>query len=115
LKSTPQQKSRDLALLVAQMMTKYSARSSSSVAQTFQGGETDKTLDQLALDVDSVLTSLEKSVTEPEAKKTLSGAQTKWKFIRNSYVNYNDNNVNYVVNLYSIRMIESLRELSEQL
>ena len=48
------------------------------------------------------------STAPQEQKKTIDSALTKGDFIKNSYVNYDEKNVNYVVNLYSKRIINAL-------
>ncbi|WP_250658485.1 hypothetical protein [Alkalimarinus coralli] len=105
-------KSRTSALLMARMMTKYSARTTSNVSQVFQGSETEKTIDVLASDLDQLLKSL-LSVSQAEQKDTINSVLTKWDFIKSSYINYNEKNVNYVVNLYSKRIIDSLADTSD--
>mgnify|MGYP000109029318 CR=1 FL=1 len=108
---TVSSKSRESALLMATMMTKYSARTTSNVSQIFQGSETEKTIDVLAKDLDVQLKSLLSAATG-EQKETINAVLTKWDFIRSSYINYNEKNVNYVVNLYSKRIIDALESTS---
>jgi len=38
----------------------------------------------------------------------LNDAAAKWQFIRGSYINYNENNVGFVIDRYSKRILESL-------
>ena len=103
--------SRKSALLMATMMTKYSARTTSNVSQIFQGSSTEKTIDILAADLDKQLQALLSS-SSGERKATINGVLTKWDFIKSSYINYNEKNVNYVVNLYSKRIIDALESTS---
>ena len=105
-------KSRESAILMASMMTKYSARTTSNVSQIFQGGEEEKTIDLLALDLDKQLKDLLEAANT-EQKTSVDAVLTKWDFIRNSYINYNEKNVNYVVNLYSKRIINALESTSD--
>lgn len=108
------QKARELAFSISTMVAAYTARSTSSVVQTAQGSDTDKTLDVIALSVDEMLNELiNDSSNTPEIKRKLDSAKTKWQFIRNSFIHYNENNVNYVVNLYSKRIIDSIIDVSE--
>lgn len=104
--------SRKSAIVMALMMTKYSARTTSNVSQIFQGGETEKTIDVLAADFDQQLKSMLK-LASAEQKESINSVLTKWEFIKNSYINYNEKNVNYVVNLYSKRIIDSLGTTSD--
>ncbi|MFD2228815.1 hypothetical protein [Alkalimarinus sediminis] len=103
--------SRTSALLMATMMTKYSARTTSNVSQIFQGSTTEKTIDVLALELDQHLQEL-LSNSSGEQKEVVSSVITKWDFIKGSYINYNEKNVNYVVNLYSKRIIDALESTS---
>ena len=105
-------KSRESALLMAVMMTKYSARTTSNVSQVFQGGDDEKTIDVLATDLDKLLKDL-LAAANTEQKESIDAVLTKWDFIRNSYINYNEKNVNYVVNLYSKRIIDALGNTSD--
>lgn len=41
-------------------------------------------------------------------KTTLNDLNSKWEFIRNSYINYNDNNVAFVIDRYSKGILRSL-------
>lgn len=108
------QKSRELAVTISKMVASYTARSTSSVVQIAQGSDTERPLDAIALSVDKTLAELiEDPANTPEIKRTLASTKTKWQFIRNSFINYNEKNVNYVVNLYSKRIIDSIIDVSE--
>lgn len=109
--SSTASQSRKSALLMATMMTKYSARTTSNVSQIFQGSATEKTIDVLATDLDKQLQALLSS-SSGEQKNTINAVLTKWDFIKSSYINYNEKNVNYVVNLYSKRIIDALETTS---
>ncbi|MDX1451322.1 MAG: hypothetical protein R3183_02110 [Oleiphilaceae bacterium] len=103
------QTSRDAASTIALMMTKYSARSTSTVSQVYTGGDTDLTIDSLAKEFESKLKSLIGGATgKAEALDLLDAAMTKWDFIKNSYINYNENRVNFIVNLYSKKIITDI-------
>ncbi|WP_020410040.1 hypothetical protein [Hahella ganghwensis] len=102
-------RTRHSAFTMAVMMTKYSARSTSNISQVFQGEDPEETLDILAGEFDRNLGLLINTDYVDTATNTLlKKAQIKWNFIRSSYMNYNENNVNFVVNLYSRQIIESL-------
>jgi len=98
---------------IALMMTKYSARSTSSVSQVYARENTDVTLDALAKDFTRDLDRLIAKTKSEEALKLLDSAKTKWEFIEPSIVNYNENRVNFIVNLYSRKIIEDLQEVSQ--
>jgi len=103
------QTSRDAAMTMALMMTKYSARSTSTVSQVYSGGDAEITIDALAQQFDAKITKLlELQKGKPEAAKLLDSAKTKWDFIRSSYINYNENRVNFIVNLYSKKIISDI-------
>jgi hypothetical protein len=100
---------RDAAKMLALMMTKYSARSTSTVSQVYAGGDAEITIDSLAKDFNSTLNTLFSMIDpDSEAASTLDSAKTKWEFIQPSYANYNENRVNFIVNLYSKKIIEEI-------
>jgi len=43
-----------------------------------------------------------------QALDLLDSALTKWDFIKSSYINYNENRVNFIVNLYSKKIISDI-------
>ncbi len=103
-------KSRKAAKVLALMMTKYSARSTSTVSQVYTGGDTEITIDSLANEFEALMDSLAETVKDDEAAHSLlDSAITKWDFIRNSYINYNENRVNFIVNLYSKKIIADIK------
>ncbi|OZG71161.1 hypothetical protein BTA51_22570 [Hahella sp. CCB-MM4] len=107
--SDVQARSRRSAYTMAVMMTKYAARSTSNISQVFQGEDPEETLDILASEFDRDLQQLlQLEYADASTLDLLRKAQIKWNFIRNSYMNYNENNVNFVVNRYSRQIIESL-------
>ena len=77
------QLSRDTASNLALMMTKYSARTTSTVSQVYAGGDVDKevTIDSLATEFSGQLQELIKLAEGNEtAYKLLDSANTKWDF-----------------------------------
>ena len=96
------------AVKIAQMMAKYSVRTNSSVAQTFQGSSTEAPLDEQARVFDQLLAIVVKGKNDDELDVILNDAAAKWQFIRGSYINYNENNVGFVIDRYSKRILESL-------
>lgn len=99
---------RSAAVKMAQMMAKYSVRTNSSVAQTFQGSSTEKPLDEQARELDALLKSVMQGEETPELAATLNNISSKWQFIRGSYINYNENNVGFVIDRYSKGILEGL-------
>lgn len=103
--------SREAAVNIGLMMTKYSARSTSTVSQVYADGTTEITIDELANQFDKQLINLMDLAKEkPTTFKLLDSAHTKWEFIKSSYVNYNENRVNFIVNLYSKKIISDITE-----
>ena len=101
--------SRQAATTLALMMTKYSARSTSTVSQVYTGGDTDVTIDALAKEYEETISKLADLIkANKDAAVKLDSANTKWDFIRYSYINYNENRVNYIVNLYSTKIISDI-------
>lgn len=108
------QLAREAAVTLALMMTKYSARSTSTVSQVYAGGDAEITIDTLAAQFEERVNKLaDMSSGNAEAAKLLDSAITKWDFIKNSYINYNENRVNFIVNLYSKKIISDLEEATQ--
>jgi len=107
------EKTHNTAKLAALIMTKYSARSTSTVSQVYsREDDSDTTLDQLATQFNQQLNELAEKQSDKDAAKLLDSAKTKWEFIQPSLINYNENRVNFVVNLYTKKIIENLQEAS---
>jgi len=96
------------AVVIAQMMAKYSVRTNSSVAQIFQGSALETSLDDQAKEFDMLLETMSTGESKEELSELLSDVNAKWQFIRGSYINYNENNVGFVIDRYSKRILESL-------
>jgi len=99
---------RSAAVTMAQMMAKYSARTHSSVSQTFQGSSNDIPLDEQARQFDALLSRITEGGAQGPLKTALDDLTSKWQFIRNSYINYNDNNVAFVIDRYSKGILRGL-------
>ena len=65
-------------------------------------------LDEQAKTFDQLLSSLRAGSTNGELKTALDDVASKWQFIRGSYINYNENNVGFVIDRYSKGIIEGL-------
>lgn len=108
-RTTPRlEAARMAAVKLAQMMTKYAARSNSSVVQVFQGADTDTPLDKQAAEFDALLARMIQGPATGELRALLQDISSKWLFIRGSYVNYNENNVSFVIDRYSKSILRSL-------
>lgn len=102
---------REAERTIALMMTKYSARTTSTVSQVYTGGDSEITIDSLAVQFEGQLDKLSELLfKDKEAFAYIESARTKWDFIKNSYVNYNENRVNFIVNLYSKKIIDDIAE-----
>lgn len=99
---------RSATVKMAQMMAKYSVRTNSSVAQTFQGSDTEVPLDEQAREFDELLRAVMQGNPQGDLKKILENVSSKWQFIRGSYINYNENNVGFVIDRYSKGILEGL-------
>lgn len=99
---------RSAAVLMAQMMSKYSARSNSSVAQTFQGAASEVPLDEQAKNFDTLMDRLNAGNPTGNLEKIIDSVSSKWQFIRSSYINYNDDNVPFIIDRYSKGILEGL-------
>ena len=107
---------REASMTMALMVTRYSARSSSSVAQVFQGADTEQSLDELAKQFENNLEQLRQQADNDSQLDTLlSDINSKWQFIRESYINYDEENVSFVINRYSTGIVETLEESIERL
>ena len=93
---------------MAQMMAKYSVRSNMAVSQTFQGTSEDEPLDVKAQKFEQLLTRLSAGPAPESLRAMLDELNSKWLFIRNSYINYNENNVSFVIDRYSKGILEGL-------
>lgn len=103
------------AVKMAQMMAKYSVRSNLAASQTFQGASTETALDEQAREFDALLTQVTSGPSEGELKSLLEDIDSKWQFIRGSYINYNENNVGFVIDRYSKRILDGLESTIELL
>lgn len=107
---------REASITMALMVTRYSARSSSSVAQVFQGADTEMSLDELARQFEDNLEQLRSEASDDsELDRMLSDVNSKWRFIRESYIQYDEENVSFVINRYSTGIVETLEESIERL
>lgn len=107
---------REASITMALMVTRYSARSSSSVAQIFQGADSETSLDELAQSFEGELEKLRNRLGDnTEIAGMLSDANSKWRFIRGSYIEYDEENVAFVINRYSTSIIETLGSIIKRL
>lgn len=101
---------RSASVLMAQMLSRYAARSYSPVTQTFQGAAADKPLDEQARDLDLLITEFVAATGKGELRETATEIKSKWGFIRESYINYNQKNVVFVIERYSRSILRELED-----
>lgn len=99
---------RAAQVLMAEMLSRYAARSYSPVTQTFQGGGSSKPLNEQAQDFDTLLQQVAAGAIPQDLSGPMADINSKWEFIRNSYINYNQNNVVFVIERYSRAILDEL-------
>ena len=99
---------RSASVLMAQMLSRYAARSYSPVTQTFQGASGLAPLDEQARELDSLISDFVTSTGEGNLRDTAVEIKTKWGFIRDSYINYNKQNVVFAIERYSRSILDEL-------
>ncbi len=99
---------RSASVLIAQMLSRYTARSYSPVTQTFRGAASLKPLDEQARELDQLISQFVTATGKGQLEETANEIESKWGFIRNSYINYNQNNVVFVIERYSRAILEDL-------
>ena len=57
---------------------------------------------------DELLAQARSGSATGELKTALDDVAAKWQFIRGSYINYNDNNVSFIIDRYSKGIIQGL-------
>lgn len=102
---------RSAAVTMAQMMAKYSARSNSVASQAFQGSSSEVALDEQARQFDAMLEKVQTGSAEGELKRVLDDIDSKWLFIKGSYINFNERNVSFVIGRYSQGIINGLSQV----
>lgn len=106
---------RKASLILAKMMTQYTARSSSSVSQDFQGSSQGAPINKQAEQFDSLIQQLNGAMNTKAMQDQYDDIMTKWQFIKSSYIHYNQNNVVFVINRYSLAMINELEDIVDEL
>ncbi len=99
---------RSASVLMAQMLSRYTARSYSPVTQTFQGASGQAPLDEQARELDTLINEFLDATGKGELGDTAVEIQSKWAFIRDSYINYNKQNVVFVIERYSRSILDEL-------
>jgi hypothetical protein len=110
------QQSREQSLLMQAIAVDYASRSA-SVGGTFIGSAAgdEKTIEDLVTQFAGQLNTLEKSPQNTaQIRESLSGINTKWRYIEKSLKNYNENSVPFVVSKYSDSIIDGLEGVSAQ-
>lgn len=101
---------RSASVLMAQMLSRYAARSYSQVTQTFQGASGLAPLDEQARELDALISEFVAAAGQGELQQTAVEIQTKWGFIKDSYINYNKQNVIFVIERYSRSILDEFNQ-----
>ncbi|WP_339082494.1 hypothetical protein [Pseudomonas sp. TMP9] len=108
------QRSREQSLLMQGIAVDYASRSA-SVGATFMGGGEARPMEELVSEFASKMSALEKDPQNtPQLKQSWAGVATKWRYIENSLINYNENSVPFLVNKYSNTIIQGIEQISAQ-
>lgn len=102
---------RQSRIYLLSLVTRYSARSASTVSQVFQGAETELSSEELSGRLDTNFDKLTDMVSGNAEARIMDNIRSKWGFIRKSFENMAENSVPFVVNLYSQKIVEQLDEL----
>lgn len=101
---------RSLALLMEEMTSQYSARSTSNLGQVFVGFH-NRTLAEMADDFHAQLTELQHLINDPKTDNLMNSINSKWRFLERSVRNYNENTVPFIVIIFNDRIIQDFAEL----
>lgn len=108
------QHSREQSLLMQGIAVDYASRSA-SVGATFMGGGDARPIEDMVSEFASTLATLENdSSNTPQLKQSWGEVATKWRYIENSLINYNENSVPFLVNKYSNTIIEGIEQIATQ-
>ena len=93
-------------------MTRYSAQRLDSLPG-FQGGDGELSVEEQSINLTptSRCSARKWQHSLKGDQKSLKAFEAKWSFIKGSLVNFTENNVPFVVNLYSLKMVTLLDEL----
>jgi hypothetical protein len=104
------QKSRDLALLMEEITSQYSARGTTNLGQVFMGYQ-GRSLEAMAEDFQAQLNQLDTLINSEKARRIMEDIAAKWQFMERSVRNYNENTVPFLVVSYNDRIVEHFEEL----
>ncbi|ASP40103.1 hypothetical protein CHH28_16110 [Bacterioplanes sanyensis] len=104
------QKSRDLALLMEEITSQYSARGTSNLGQVFMGYQ-GRSLENMAEQFQTELEELDAMINTDKARQIMADIAAKWQFMERSVRNYNENTVPFLVVSYNDRIVEHFEEL----
>jgi hypothetical protein len=108
------QRSREQSLLMQAIAVDYASRSA-SVGATFMGGGESRPIEELVNEFASKLSALEKEPkNSAQLRQSWGNVATKWRYIENSLINYNENSVPFLVNKYAETIIQGSEEIASQ-
>jgi hypothetical protein len=108
------QRSREQSLLMQGIAVDYASRSA-SVGATFIGGTDARPIEELVSQFAGEMNVL---IKEPQntaqIQQSWDGVGTKWRYIENSLINYNEKTVPFLVNKYSTSIIQGIEVIADQ-
>ncbi|MCU1716573.1 hypothetical protein [Pseudomonas sp. 5P_3.1_Bac2] len=108
------QRSREQSLLMQGIAVDYASRSA-SVGATFIGGTDARPIEEL---VSQFAGQMQALLKEPQntapIKQSWNEVSTKWRYIENSLINYNEKTVPFLVNKYSTSIIQNIELIASQ-
>ncbi len=108
------QRSREQSLLMQAIAVDYASRSA-SVGATFMGGGESRPIEELVSEFAIKLSTLEKEPkNSAQLRQSWGNVATKWRYIENSLINYNENSVPFLVNKYAESIIQGSEEIASQ-
>ncbi|WP_419810238.1 hypothetical protein [Bacterioplanoides sp.] len=107
------EQSRNLALLMEEITSQYTARATTNLGQVFMGNS-ERSLEQMADEFQLGLDELQQTLANKGADNILQNINSKWRFMSNSVKNYNENTVLFLVVSYNDRILMHLKELEER-
>lgn len=108
------QGSREQSLLMQGIAVDYASRSA-SVGATFMGGGDARPIEEMVSEFAGKMAALENAPNNtPQLTQSWDGVATKWRYIENSLINYNENSVPFLINKYSNTIIQGIEQISDQ-
>ena len=105
-------KTRELSIIMQQLATHYTGRSSSSFGVSHKAQENKKTIDVLAKEFAGKLAELaQHKENNEEIKALFNRVNTKWRFIEKPLENYTESSIPFLITRYSDHIITVLQKI----